>query len=446
MLEDHPAGPLEAEGAAALGHGLLARNTAWMTVGQGSRVFLGAAYFVVIARALHADGLGAFAGAVALVALAAPFASLGAGNLLIKHVARDPRHFRRYWGGALSTTIISGVVLGLVVMAGAHLVLPTTIPFEVIGCVVGADLLFSRILDISGQAYQAHERLARTAQFPLLISVLRLFAAGAFTVIGDPTPGRWALWYLGSSAVSAIISVVITWRELGRPANVIGYPVRELREGMYFATSLSAQNIYNDIDKSMLARLSTLEATGIYSAAYRLIDVSFVPVRSLLAAAYPRFFQQGVRGVRASLKVAVQLLPVATSYATVAGVALFLAAPILPRLLGADYQASVEATRLLAILPLLKSVHYFAADTLTGAGYQGRRTVAQVIVAAVNIGINIPLIAHASWRGAAWSSIASDGLLAVMLWTIVWATCRHEDQNPTRADATVGAAATRAAS
>jgi O-antigen/teichoic acid export membrane protein len=95
---------------------------------------------------------------------------------------------------------------------------------------------------------------------------------------------------------------------------------------------------------------------------------------------------------------------------------------------------------------LLKSVHYFAADTLTGAGYQGRRTVAQVIVAAVNIGINIPLIAHASWRGAAWSSIASDGLLAVMLWTIVWATCRHEDQNPTRADATVGAAATRAAS
>jgi len=100
-------------------------------------------------------------------------------------------------------------------------------------------------------------------------------------------------------------------------------------------------------------------------------------VRSLLAAAYPRFFQQGVRGVRASLKVAVQLLPVATSYATVAGVALFLAAPILPRLLGADYQASVEATRLLAILPLLKSVHYFAADTLTGAGYQGRRTVAR---------------------------------------------------------------------
>jgi O-antigen/teichoic acid export membrane protein len=142
-----------------------------MAVGQGSRVALGASYFVVVARALHPDGLGAFAGTVALVALAAPFASLGAGNLMIKHVARDPRHFQRYWGGALSTTIISGAVLGILILACARLLLPTTIPFQLIVCVMAADLLFSRILDINGQAYQAHERLSRTAQFPLLISV-----------------------------------------------------------------------------------------------------------------------------------------------------------------------------------------------------------------------------------------------------------------------------------
>ena len=251
-----------------------------MAIGQGSRVALGASYFIVVARALHPDGLGAFAGAVALVALAAPFASLGAGNLMIKHVARDPRHFRRYWGGALSTTIISGVVLGAIILACSRLVLPKTIPLGVVACVMAADLLFSRILDISGQAYQAHERLSRTAQFPLMISVSRLIAAGLFILIGNPSPVRWAMWYLGSSALSATISVLVTWKELGRPERVIGYPASELREGMYFATSLSAQNIYNDIDKSMLARLSTLEATGIYSAAYRLIDVSFVPVRA----------------------------------------------------------------------------------------------------------------------------------------------------------------------
>ena len=56
----------------------------------------------------------------------------------------------------------------------------------------------------------------------------------------------------------------------------------EVREGFYFAASQTAQTVYNDIDKTMLARLSTLEATGIYGAAYRIIDVSFVPVSALL--------------------------------------------------------------------------------------------------------------------------------------------------------------------
>jgi O-antigen/teichoic acid export membrane protein len=399
-----------------------------MAVGQGSRVALGASYFVVVARALHPDGLGAFAGAVALVALASPFASLGAGNLMIKHVARDPRHFQRYWGGALSTTIISGLALGIVILACARLVLPPTISFQLIVCVMAADLLFSRILDINGQAYQAHERLARTAQFPLLISVSRLIAAGLFLAIGDPTPSRWALWYLGSSALSAAISVAVTWWELGRPERVIGYPLKELREGMYFATSLSAQNIYNDIDKSMLARLSTLEATGIYSAAYRLIDVAFVPVRSLLAALYPRFFQRGARGARESLAVSRRLLPYAGGYAAVAGMVLYLLAPQLPRLLGADYRASIGAVRLLALLPLLKTIHYFAADALTGAGYQGRRTLVQVIIAVLNIGANVPLILLASWRGAAWSSLGSDGMLAIVLWWTLLAACRQEDR------------------
>ena len=31
--------------------------------------------------------------------------------------------------------------------------------------------------------------------------------------------------------------------------------------------------------------------TGIYGAAYRFIDVSMTPVRSLISAAYPRFFK-----------------------------------------------------------------------------------------------------------------------------------------------------------
>ena len=74
----------------------LVRNTLWMLMAQGLRIVLQAFYFVLIARALGADQYGAFVGATAFVAIFAPFASLGGGNLLIKNVSRNRELFNEY--------------------------------------------------------------------------------------------------------------------------------------------------------------------------------------------------------------------------------------------------------------------------------------------------------------------------------------------------------------
>src|SRR5690349_3988124 len=86
-------------------HRALAKNTIWVGVGQVVQVGTQAAYFLLIARALGSRGYGAFISVVAVVAIAAPFASLGSGNLLVKHVARDPARFAEQWGRALATTL-----------------------------------------------------------------------------------------------------------------------------------------------------------------------------------------------------------------------------------------------------------------------------------------------------------------------------------------------------
>ncbi len=184
-----------------------------------------------------------------------------------------------------------------------------------------------------------------------------------------------------------------------------------MRDGFWFSTSQSAQTIYNDIDKTMLARLGTLDATGIYGAAYRLIDVSFAPVSALLYSAYPNFFRAGAQGLSSSLRYAKPLILRAVGYSTIVCVAILLGAGLVPYVLGPDYTRIVDALRWLAVLPVLKAMHYFLADTLTGAGYQAVRTCVQAGVGAFNILINLWLIPAYSWRGAAWASIASDGLL-----------------------------------
>ena len=47
--------------------------------------------------------------------------------------------------------------------------------------------------------------------------------------------------------------------------------------------------------------------TGIYSAAYRIVDICTAPMRALLTAAYPRFFRSGAKGITGSAALARRL-------------------------------------------------------------------------------------------------------------------------------------------
>jgi O-antigen/teichoic acid export membrane protein len=223
-----------------------------------------------------------------------------------------------------------------------------------------------------------------------------------------------------------VLAVGLVHRDLGYPKLTFAGVGSELKVGFYFSLSISAQSIYTDQDKTMLTRLGPLEAVGIYAAAYRLIDVALTPVRALLDAAYTRFFQHGAGGIQGSLEFTRRLLPIAAAYSLFVGIVLYFAAPVVPALLGADYQNTVEALRWLAVLPILETLIYFAADTLTGADFQGRRSSVQVFVALFNVLISLQLISLYSWRGAAWASITSDVVLALMLYGTLWYTSRGQ--------------------
>jgi O-antigen/teichoic acid export membrane protein len=394
----------------------LAKNTVWMFLGQGLRLLIQAAYFAVIARSLGARNYGAFVGVVALVGIVYPFGTLGSGSLLIKNVSRDKALFGTYWGRALLTTAVGTLFLFGVVALLSRFMLPAEIPIRLVFLVAGADLFGLSVITICGQAFQALERLNWTATIYVLISASRLCSALLLISIHrHPSALEWGYLYCVSTAIVLIACLALVSIKIGMPRFNWRRSARELREGFYFSASSSAQTIYNDLDKTMLTRLGTLDAAGIYGAAYRLIDVSFAPVWSLMAAAYPNFFRMGAAGISNSLKYARRLLVRALSYAVLAAVCILLFAGIVPYVLGPEYARTVEALRWLAVLPVLKTLHYFLSDALTGAGYQAVRTSIQAGVAAFNVLINLWLIPAYSWRGAAWASIASDALLATAI-------------------------------
>lgn len=407
----------------------IVRDTLWILVGKGMRLVLQAAYFVIIARTLGVANYGAFVGTTALAAIVSPFVGVGIETLLLKNVAKDRHLLRKYWGNALWMVLVTGLGLMILLALVRPIALPAISPILIL-LVAISDLIFGSVTNIAIRAFQAVDRLNISAQINISVMFTKVVAAlSLMYFFPQPTLLEWTWLYLGSSIAAALFAAVLVHRLLGAPKLALGRILPELKEGFYFSISNSAYTIYNDIDKTMLARLSTLEATGIYAAAYRLIDVAFIPVISIAGAAYADFFRKGKDGVAATVAFAKPLVFVTSSYSLVAGMGLLLFAPIVPSILGADYINVVDALRWLAPIPLFRSLQHFGGDILSGTGFQGLRSGLEVIISIFNIGINLWLIPLYSWQGAAWSSLASDGLLMLMLWSMVAVQYRKQQSN-----------------
>jgi O-antigen/teichoic acid export membrane protein len=394
----------------------LARDSAWAFGGQVVRIAAQAAYFILLARTLGVTQFGVLAAVLAIVAIAVPFAGWGGGNIMIMRTARDRSAFRTAFGASLLMVVWSGSALTVVT---------TAISVAVIGelalavQVALSDLVLARLADTCSQAYQGLGRLRASACLGTVPYVVRLLAAVAFVQAGGSGASGWGPWYLGSAAVSATIAGAVAIGRLGRPRFSSKIARGQLKEGFLFAVGASSATVYNDIDKAMVARLASLGAAGVYAAASRAVGMAFAPILAVYTAAYYRFFAAGAGGIAGTIELARKLAPAVLGLGIAATLGLWFAAPLAPHILGPGYGDAVEGLRWLSIVPLLQAVFYLAGDVLTGAGFQGLRSAAQVGAAGLNVSLNLWLIPLYSWRGAAAATVVTDATLALALWAII---------------------------
>jgi O-antigen/teichoic acid export membrane protein len=354
-----------------------------------------------------------------------PFASCGTGHVMIKYVARDRNVLAAYLGNALLVTAASGSVLMLFALILRPYVLPASSTSAMLIAVAIADLFGIQTIGICQHVFLALEQGRRFSHLMGFSTALRLVAAVLLVALGA-TATHWAYLYAASAIIGTTIAIVVVSRCCAKPRFQLNLFVPSVREGFHFANSQASQSIYNDIDKTMLARMTTVEAAAIYAAAYRFIDAVSLPIYSVANASYPEFFRHGGQGVTAAFEFARRILPRSILYGLGTAVALFLAAGFVPMLLGGAYQDSAAALRWICMLPALKCMHVFLADTLTGSNFQWQTSSAQIVVAVFNVLVNLWVIRAFAWRGAAWSSLATDGLLVVLLYVIIRWHLRRE--------------------
>ena len=399
-----------------------ARDIFWVFLARLCKLLAQTVYFIVIARVLGAKDYGSFIGVTSLASIVFPFIALGSEHLLVKYVSINQSLFKTYWGNSLLILIINSSLITGVLLLFAPLFFPVNhISLPTILLILLADLLCLSLLDLSAKALISVNLTKKTALLGVFSAYTKLLAAVCLAVFfHNPSVMDWSWLYLLSGLITAIVSVVLVNYLVGKPKPVLSKIRSEIEQGIYFSIGMSANNINTSLDKTMLASMSTLEATGIYGSAYRFIGMGQIPILSVFTVAYTRFFKHGASGINGSLNFAKRLVPYMAGYAVISILGYQLCAPLIPKILGQEYQNAIAALRWLSPLPAIFAFQLLAADTLTGAGFQQIRSLVQVAAAILNIVLNLWLIPIYSWKGAAWATLSSDSLRLITLWVIIW--------------------------
>jgi O-antigen/teichoic acid export membrane protein len=389
------------------------KNTFWVLLGFAVRLVFQFVSFTFLARFLGVESFGTFVAILAIIALLSPFIELGGYPLVIKQISQDPSQTSHWLSNSLALLMITAPI-GIIILIIVQYFLFPTLPLLLLLILAFGDFLGERSRMIASATFVAHQQLHTNAFMEISVGIIRLGLVGLLWLWGISLE-KWVVLSSGGSILLGISMCFLAFRTFGRPSANVREALLFIPQGFQFSVGLAAQNMYTDIDKAMLARLSTLEATGLYGLAYRFITLAYLPLNAFLTSLYPRLVKLGNNSLLEAVTLARRTLRLTSLYGVTASLFIFVGAPIIVYIFGPDYTESSIALRWLAIVPLLQSFYWPLADALSASGYQRLRSQAQLATLVVNIGLNFWLIPIYAWKGAALATIASEVIMLLVI-------------------------------
>jgi O-antigen/teichoic acid export membrane protein len=347
----------------------------------------------------------------------------------MRYVSADRTQAGLYWGNALLVTLAMSSLIAAILWftgpaaTGNH----DRLLFVVL---VFANCLCFQIASMAGQVFQTFEKLRVTA----ILSFLTNFSRFIILLIMEFTLHKanafqWALGVLIASLLAALLALICVRSEIKSIRFDLKLIFRRAWEGIGFSFAGTTALVFNDIDKTMLSHYGLNRENGFYTLAYRIVEFATAPITAMDAALQPRYFILSREGMAPIIHLVAKSLRVAFLLGVGIACTTMLLSPLVPRLVGHDYSGVVTALRWLCWIPLLRGVHRMTGVVLTGTGHQNLRTAAQFMVAVVNVSLNILWIPRFGWIAAAWTSLMSDGLLAVLNSGSLYWILRHLPRN-----------------
>ena len=369
---------------------------------------LAVALVLMLSHRLGTTGLGRYTVAFSFLYMFNAIAPLGLGAIITRDGARERHDLGPLLANALSLGTGTSILLTFV-MSGLAYALDyddetrrsiVVLSLAIVPCTIGM---------LQDSAFVALERMEYIAASTIVEYAIKVGAGvwllmtgyGLEAVLLAAVAGR-VLACILSACLLRRVGLNLSWKlELNRVRSLVRLAPAFLCIGI-FAT------LYWRIDFFMLSKMRPIEDVGNYGAAWRILELAMVFPQSLCLSLFPqiasalsadrkRLERIGREAVRCLISID---LPVAI------GIAL-LARPIMALLYGPAFE---QATATLCVL-ILTLVPYgivrYHAYVLVGCNRQNVDLILNIIMSAVNVGLNLLLIPAYGHLGAAVATLVS---------------------------------------
>lgn len=414
VLQDKPAAP--SDHAAAAG-----RNTLALLLSRLAISVMGWAGTVLIARLLSPTDWGVFSFVFGLLGMMSIITDLGVGRVVLARLLdedSDPETF-------VSSFVALRAVLGLL---GYGIAVGYVVLMGYSGDVIRATAIAGLVVVIATPSnalsvlYQSRMKMVTVATAEALAQLLQL----GLTILAATThPGL--LIFILPAIANEIFSGV--WKLVGVRRGSVGPRItrrprlRHWREMLVEAIPLSIglgmMTLLSKVDVLMLGKLDEFDSVGLYSVAYKFADVMsyavvaiLTPVATLLVAAWPLLHSEFRRHVRTAAITVAVLTSVAALGMWASG------REIVALLYGQRFGESADAAWMLLVGAVFAALTQVVLVALISAGRH--RVYPWVAFGALllNIVLNIVLIPHFSYNGAAAATVLTEVLMFVAMWVL----------------------------
>ena len=250
----------------------IVKNIGFVSIGEAISSLLSYFLIIYIARLLGSEGLGVYSFAFAFVGLFGLFYDFGITAFFIKEVSYNRKNIEKYFGNYASLKLVFCIIAMLLPMISI-IFLKRSLDVNIIVYLASISLFFQNYSYVARNTFQAYQEMHYDA-FVRIAERIIAFTLGLYVLSSGYGLTAFLLVLVFSNLVSLIISIIFL-KKIHVDFNFkVDYSMWKniLKNSWPFWLSFVFIQIYFQVDTVMLSFMKGYEATGLYNAAYKLIN------------------------------------------------------------------------------------------------------------------------------------------------------------------------------